>query len=712
MNKRRTWSLALAAAAFISAAFMLALSPVHVAIRTTHPLSIAYIETLTAPFPARVLARNPAGDAALVETSMVARLLLERRASDSADMTLLIQLGGRSDTLIRGMDVSDSSPAALDALAGAIRATGVSAADLIRIDDAPSVFDLLSAALNTSHASLRDLFRIDCEIESVEFLRGRGNQLVLTLRSSEGVPGRLYIYRRADAFDMHLKMGALDFDVTPIGDGVYLRVKREFQAFPAEGNSNDFLQDSLPHDLNATKPAAGADYQAPDNSTPATLTLAIGFTHAGSRAYVAQMRPQRAGDAQEAEVVDELIRRQIAEDNLSVFGKGAAADSFAIDRVVQHLEHPDNITAPSSLSMLCSSGHAESSRGARELYASMLEDAADVGVLVVDRLCVDKSGLIDERIECSGPSAALSCNALPQQREVCGLAAGIGPNIDRAFAVVEARCLANNTLHHELGHILGAQHANGTSDPSAPTARAKIETDEALAETWITLVGSFDDCRKFRSESADRRKCHREVVYSDPDRTIVSAAVAGPPIAHPAGSPERNNAAQVRRALPIVARFGEQRSMRRCAQFARTFEVSFPFNSPRLQDLSNEAPDGKKTQFGQIRLAAGQAASFLRLCSYAAIRVIGHTDDVPGPDPTYNDRLSHARAELVRNAIGNELEASHRSRLCPPEGVGSRDPAMRGFSTVARSLNRRAVIQLSPAGCQQQSIQVSENIGR
>lgn len=74
----------------------------------------------------------------------------------------------------------------------------------------------------------------------------------------------------------------------------------------------------------------------------------------------------------------------------------------------------------------------------------------------------------------------------------CGLAAGIAPGPDRAFAVVHYECAATTySLAHEVGHILGARHEVTYDDATEPFSYGH---GFVFGTSWRTIMSSGDDC--------------------------------------------------------------------------------------------------------------------------------------------------------------------------------------------------------------------------
>lgn len=96
----------------------------------------------------------------------------------------------------------------------------------------------------------------------------------------------------------------------------------------------------------------------------------------------------------------------------------------------------------------------------------------------------------------------------------CGLAAGVAPKEDRAFAVVHHECAATSySIAHEIGHIIGARHDVGLDDSIAPYAYGH---GFVHGKAWRTMMSYKDSCDG----------CPRLPVWSNPD-VLVHGVRAG-----------------------------------------------------------------------------------------------------------------------------------------------------------------------------------------
>lgn len=96
----------------------------------------------------------------------------------------------------------------------------------------------------------------------------------------------------------------------------------------------------------------------------------------------------------------------------------------------------------------------------------------------------------------------------------CGLAAGVAPQADRAFAVVHHECAAlSYSVAHEIGHIIGARHDLGLDDSMQPYAYGH---GFVSGTDWRTMMSYEESCGG----------CARLPIWSNP-RLKVGGVAAG-----------------------------------------------------------------------------------------------------------------------------------------------------------------------------------------
>lgn len=116
----------------------------------------------------------------------------------------------------------------------------------------------------------------------------------------------------------------------------------------------------------------------------------------------------------------------------------------------------------------------------------------------------------------------------------CGLAAGVAPDAERAFAVVHYECAATTySLAHEIGHILGARHDVALDNDTMPYSYGH---GYIFGNKWRTIMSYGEDCGG----------CPRLPLWSNPSVKVGSV---------PAGDLLANNARVIERSALRVASF-------------------------------------------------------------------------------------------------------------------------------------------------------------
>lgn len=255
-----------------------------------------------------------------------------------------------------------------------------------------------------------------------------------------------------------------------------------------DGEDIDNLKDAAPsRDVAALTPEH-FDVVPPGGAAsegPVVITVAIAYTRAAARHYT--------------DIELDLVALAIAEANQSFKRSGIAGLRIEVVHVYQtdyveqgtHFEHMFRFAEKKD-------GYADEIHELRERYR------ADVAVMIVD----DGNG--------------------------CGLAAGIAPAADRAFAAVHHGCAATTySLAHEIGHIIGARHDVGYDDKLTPFPFGHGYVN---GKKWRTMMSYEQSCGG----------CLRLPVWSNPD-----VRVGG----DPAGDAGTNNARAIREGARRVANF-------------------------------------------------------------------------------------------------------------------------------------------------------------
>jgi hypothetical protein len=117
--------------------------------------------------------------------------------------------------------------------------------------------------------------------------------------------------------------------------------------------------------------------------------------------------------------------------------------------------------------------------------------------------------------------------------EYCGIAKDVYAEEHQAFAIVDYRCLLNNTFPHEIGHLQGARHDEYVDPKTEPFAYGHGYTHpdrSSPADSWRTVMSYSDAC------TAAGTTCTWLPYWSNPD-----IAYRG----NPMGTEATNNNARV-----------------------------------------------------------------------------------------------------------------------------------------------------------------------
>jgi outer membrane protein OmpA-like peptidoglycan-associated protein len=310
----------------------------------------------------------------------------------------------------------------------------------------------------------------------------------------------------------------------------------------------------------------------------------------------------------------------------------------------------------------------------------MLKDRADVGVLVVE----PKWCWSDGKTQCDLPTKPVSCPVQKPELNTCGLSTIVQADWKHAYAVVSADCLGSMTIHHEVAHLIGGNHARPTAPHTrGPVyARAYIDADSRLTAPWMTLLGSKMECAK----------CLRRNMFSSPIGTTVvprRKELGGGTLVRKLSNGLADNRRAIADRMEEVAEFGETRLRDHCEHNTTRSFIPFRFNVPNLRLAQRSALADAAAPNRQLAELQGEVRDYFELCGKGRLRVVGHADSVPGPYPGYNLELSRERARLV-------AEWLQEAKAIPAAGVqicvearGADSPNSSAKDESSRAQNRR-----------------------
>lgn len=126
----------------------------------------------------------------------------------------------------------------------------------------------------------------------------------------------------------------------------------------------------------------------------------------------------------------------------------------------------------------------------------------------------DKDGVMDEVLALRETYKADVAVLIVHDTNGCGLAAGVAPPQERAFAVVSQECAATKySIAHEIGHLIGARHDFALDDSTMPFSYGH---GFVSGKAWRTMMGYENTCDG----------CPRLPIWSNP-RILIRGVAAG-----------------------------------------------------------------------------------------------------------------------------------------------------------------------------------------
>jgi hypothetical protein len=296
--------------------------------------------------------------------------------------------------------------------------------------------------------------------------------------------GALAAFHRTEGFIAGVVAAReLHHEIMLLSPGRYASVELSQRLFPADhpGGSPSGWQGSWLEQIDWLEPCG----EPPPDTPPAVVRALVAYTAAAS--------------AEHGPGIESAIGNAITLTNLSFRESGI---NVRIDAVVRETSWVESESDAESLVTLAQGQGAAASM--HQLRDSVAADVVLVAAVV---------------------------------RDGCGLAAGIAPPADKAFAIFQARCGSTAySLAHEFGHLLGARH-----DPDEDSERRPVQFQHGYFKRGDT--SGFLTVMGVRS----RDRPDRVLRWSNPRLTFLGGS---------AGSKlESDNACLLNRAAPVVARF-------------------------------------------------------------------------------------------------------------------------------------------------------------
>jgi outer membrane protein OmpA-like peptidoglycan-associated protein len=600
----------------------------------------------------------------------------------------------------------------------------VSQAVIVRVDDSLLRIDLLEMSAKESHLGFSiPNRRIDLgSVVSFEVLgsipgdRSQGSH-VFEVRSIGGRKGVFAVSTGRDGFRGDLLIGGDLISVSNIGGGKHIVATKSHKDLPPSSPPFDAMKqirDSHPNELEAaalpknysrlidckrrqsilSTAALSADVfdgPIPTDADIDRIDVGLLFTDGAIRCLAPTLGAPAASVADLLGDILKGVEREFEIDNASAFwADGDKRRHIAVRFYKIGNGFGDDTDVRVTTSQLC---RPNLGPVGKSLWNLADHKRADVLVAVVAHACLNKGYNLWDPCAKShrGLPTPPSCPDLPATNKsppTCGFTPYIiSKKRHQAVTVVDAACLSMGTAFHEIGHLLGAQHAdvNLNADGAERFAHGGVATHN-LREPNLSLMASVDDCmdkdgnctylRKWSSADSNRKE---EMIASD--GTMVNVVLGGS---------KQNNLKIIERNFDNLATLGEQRRIEFCkhshsvTKFA-SFDSGLP-SGKVADEAALSSPDADLRDF---------LHRFVDLCNDQQYRIFvsGHTDSVGGIRSPENYRLSERRASFIRNEIASlPMVEPH---LCKPSALAATRSRAPNSTSAGRAMNRRAEVRIT-----------------
>jgi outer membrane protein OmpA-like peptidoglycan-associated protein len=537
------------------------------------------------------------------------------------------------------------------------------------------------------------------------------------IQTTDGLHGVLSIAARKDGqLFGEIAVAGTQFSLVPLGSDLYAVIQRDHNTLPPDANAHRFSAPAksrwVPPNLFeplSDRPTSSIAARARKNSA---ISVGFWFTQkaidyigccvTSEFETLASTENHSASGNSVADGLGDRMQSHFDTMNKAFDYQPQKHRGLAVGFVRANADFPDSQDAYTALNQICGPTDRRTAAAMQMAHDAVQHDV-DVKVLVVWNLCVvqdlygrtlDPCGLEVANRVCPTDEGYLKHP--DPAKAYCGLAADIAPDDPhQGVVVVDAACLLDGTVHHEVGHVLGGQHGNddGPDITVLPdSARAFADTDKSLSAPYISLMGTVRECPS--------SKCLFPPAWSSarPERLIEMKMTDKSIGLRPLGDKDHDNEATVIGRYPIVAQFAQSRR-NACEITPQGFVLPFDFNSPvvhRDGTLTNVKIYSTRTKQFVENLAAA-LDSYGVDCPPPQIEISGHTDDRKGKYDEYNMELSISRAMIVRTLL--EPLGENRGKLCSPRGYGAEVPLFRDNTPNGRASNRRVEVTIKTGKC-------------